>query len=65
MAVLLAIILFAFGLVSGLLFKGITINIIHKRDVDNKPQEYNQSLAPLLPQQVQEYYKSTNGQNQF
>ena len=62
MALLLAFIL---GLIIGLVLKGINIHIIHKNDVDNKPKEYNQSLAPLLPQQVQEYYKSTNGQNHF
>jgi hypothetical protein len=62
MAVLLA---FVLGLTVGLLLKGVNIHIIHKRDVDNKPQEYNKSMVGLLPQQVQEYYKSTNGQNQF
>lgn len=55
---------FAIGLATGLTTKGVNIHIIHKKDVD-KPKEYNQSLAPLLPQQVQEYYKSTNGQNKF
>ncbi len=62
MAILLA---FVLGLIVGLVLKGVNIHIIHKQDVDNKPKEYNQSLKTLLPQQVQEYYKSTNGQNNF
>jgi hypothetical protein len=61
MAILLA---FGLGLGVGLLLKGVNIHIIHKNDVD-KPKEYNESLAPLLPAEVQEYYSSTKGQNLF
>lgn len=59
MALLLA---FGLGLGVGLLLKGVHIHITHKGDVE-KPKEYNQSLAPMLPKNVQEYYQSTNGQN--
>lgn len=58
--------IFAFGLVAGLLFKGININIVHKSvgDVD-KPKEYNKSMAGMLPAEVQKYYNETKGQNIF
>ena len=66
MAVLLAVILFVLGLVSGLLFKGININITHK--TEQKPQEapkYNESLVDLLPNEVKQYYHENNGQNRY
>jgi hypothetical protein len=57
---------FFIGLIAGLINKGITINIVHK-PVDNvdKPKAYNESLAKQLPADVQNYYKQTNGYNQF
>jgi hypothetical protein len=63
MAILLA---FVLGLIIGLVLKGININIVHKSvDSVGKPKEYNQSLAPLLPPEVQNYYNTTQGQNLF
>lgn len=59
MVVLLA---FVLGLLVGLVLKGINIHIIHKQPVD-KPEKYNESLAHMLPAEVQQYYNSTNGQN--
>jgi hypothetical protein len=61
MALLLA---FVLGLGIGLVLKGINIHIVHKEPVD-KPKEYNESLAKMLPADVQAYYQSTNGQNLY
>lgn len=51
------------GLVAGIVTKGIHIHI-HKEDTA-KNEGYNESLAPLLPPEVQNYYNNTNGQNNF
>jgi hypothetical protein len=60
------LLIFILGLVSGLLFKGININIVHKSvDSVDKPKEYNQSLVSQLPPEVQNYYNTTQGQNKF
>jgi hypothetical protein len=51
------------GYVLGLIHKGIHIHV-HKEGP--KQQEgYNESLAPLLPPEVQNYYKQTQGHNTF
>lgn len=48
-----------------LLSKGITINIVHKPvETVDKPK-YNESLAGMLPPEVQEYYGNTQGQNKW
>lgn len=49
-----------------LIGKGITINIVHKSvDTVDKPVKYNESLVDMLPNEVKQYYHSTNGQNRF
>ena len=65
MAVLLAIILFVLGLVSGLLFKGINISITHKQEQKPEKPTYNESLVDLLPNNVKQYYHENNGQNRY
>jgi hypothetical protein len=63
MAILLA---FVLGLIIGLVLKGINVSIVHKSvDSVGKPKEYNQSLVSQLPPEVQNYYNTTQGQNQF
>jgi hypothetical protein len=54
---------FALGLFAGLVSKGLTININHKDEP--KQEGYNESMAKYLPPEVQNYYKSTNGNNKF
>ena len=63
---LVPLICFGIGVILGLSQKGLTINIVHKSvgDVD-KPKEYNKSMAGMLPAEVQNYYKETQGQNRF
>jgi cytochrome bd-type quinol oxidase subunit 2 len=57
------IIAFALGLIVGLIHKGIHIHVNNS----NMPKQdgYNESLANLLPAEVQNYYQSTHGQNRF
>jgi hypothetical protein len=55
---------FICGYVAGNLQKGIHVNINHNQQPE-APTEYNESLANMLPADVQQYYKSTNGQNNF
>ena len=53
------LIVFALGLIAGLLFKGITININHKDSVD-KPVDtvYNSSYGdPEVKQYLDQHYK--------
>lgn len=52
------------GYVIGVMQHGINITINHK-EPEQKPKEYNQSLSHLLPTEVQQYYQSTHGHNQF
>lgn len=54
---------FALGLIVGLIHKGIHIHVDKKEQ--EPPKQYNQSLAGMLPKEVQQYYKSTNGQNLY
>lgn len=60
------IVVFALGLLAGAIPKGIHIHI-HKEQQkqEEKKVEYNESLTKMLPQEVQQYYASTNGQNRF
>jgi hypothetical protein len=53
----------ALGYTMGLIHKGIHIHV-HKPETP-KQEGYNESLAPLLPAEIQKYYESTKGQNQF
>lgn len=58
---------FILGYVVSLVHKGITI--VYKdpelpTDEKGNPK-YNESLAHLLPKEMQEYYKDTDGMNKF
>jgi hypothetical protein len=57
------IVAFILGLLAGVIPKGIHIHINHKQD--QTKVEYNESMAGMLPKEVQEYYHSTNGANKF
>jgi hypothetical protein len=63
--VLIPLVCFGLGLWLGLILKGIHIHVHKDVPSSNKKEEYNPSLANLLPQEVQQYYSSTNGQNRF
>ena len=61
-----AIVAFVLGLLAGVIPKGIHIHV--HRDIPKPPpkdEKYNESLADLLPPEVQNYYNTTNGQNRF
>jgi hypothetical protein len=55
---------FALGLIVGLIHKGVHIHV-HNSNEQPKPEEYNPSLAHLLPAETRNYYESTKGQNQW
>lgn len=51
------------GYAVGLIHKGIHIHMY--KEGPKKQEGYNESLAPLLPSEVQNYYKQTQGHNTF
>lgn len=66
MVVLACTLFFICGLGVGFLSKGITISHHHYEKLTTPQKEgYNESMAKLLPNDVQEYYTSNNGFNKF
>ena len=65
-AIIVALVLISFlcGYLAGVIQKGVEININHNK-IPDTPKEYNESLADMLPQETQQYYNQTNGQNLF
>ena len=57
------VLVFALGLIVGLLHKGIHIHV-DKSDLPKK-EGFNESMAGYLPPEVQNYYSQTKGQNLF
>lgn len=45
--------------------KGFSVNININHKQDQTKVEYNESMANMLPKEVQEYYHGTNGANKF
>jgi hypothetical protein len=68
MEVFLGSMILLVGFALGYLSKGITININKTPEIEvdeeGKPK-YNDSLAHLLPKEIQDYYKQNEGQNKF
>lgn len=55
--------IFCLGLVSGLLFNGININITHKQP--EEPAESLKAPVHLLPENMRQYAEQNHGQIKF
>ena len=63
MTLIALVLALALGYGIGLIHKGVHIHV-HKEQPPQS-EEYTESLANMLPAEVQQYYSSTHGQNKF